>query len=81
MENNRAATRTQPNYFFVDKAVKNKIERIAKRLKVSKCELVKKAIEKYIVREEFRESRAMLIPHAEKAGCPTFYSKHPKYST
>jgi predicted transcriptional regulator len=52
----------------VDKALKNKIERVAKRLKVSKSELVKKAIEKYIVREEFRELRAMLIPYAEKAG-------------
>jgi len=52
----------------IDKALKNKIERVAKRLKVSKSEIVKKAIEKYIVREEFRELRAMLIPYAEKAG-------------
>jgi Ribbon-helix-helix protein, copG family. len=52
----------------VDKALKTKVERAAKRLKVSKSELVKKAIEKYIVKEEFRELRALLIPYAEKAG-------------
>jgi predicted transcriptional regulator len=52
----------------VDKALKSKVERAAKRLKVSKSELVKKAIEKYIVKEEFQELRALLIPYAEKAG-------------
>jgi metal-responsive CopG/Arc/MetJ family transcriptional regulator len=52
----------------VDKALKTKVERAAKRLKVSKSELVKKAIEKYIIKEEFNELRALLIPYAEKAG-------------
>lgn len=52
----------------VDKELKNKVERAAKRLRVSKSELVKKAIEKYIVKEEFEELRNMLIPYAEKAG-------------
>jgi metal-responsive CopG/Arc/MetJ family transcriptional regulator len=52
----------------LDKALKTKVERAAKQLKVSKSELVKKAIEKYIVKEEFRELRALLIPYAEKAG-------------
>ncbi|MBP7739075.1 MAG: ribbon-helix-helix protein, CopG family [Spirochaetes bacterium] len=52
----------------VDKALKNKVERAAKRLRVSKSELVKKAIEKYIVKEEFDELRNLLIPYAEKAG-------------
>jgi predicted transcriptional regulator len=52
----------------VDKALKIKVERAAKRLKVSKSELVKKAIEKYIAKEEFRELRNLLIPYAEKAG-------------
>ncbi len=52
----------------IDKALKTKVERAAKQLKVSKSELVKKAIEKYIVKEEFRELRALLIPYAEKAG-------------
>ncbi len=52
----------------VDKALKTKVERTAKRLKVSKSELVKKAIEKYIAKEEFRELRALLIPYGEKAG-------------
>jgi predicted transcriptional regulator len=52
----------------VDKALKTKVERAAKRLKVSKSELVKKAIEKYIVKEEFQDIRSLLIPYAEKAG-------------
>jgi metal-responsive CopG/Arc/MetJ family transcriptional regulator len=52
----------------VDKALKTKVERAAKRLKVSKSELVKKAIEKYIVKEELQDIRALLIPYAEKAG-------------
>jgi metal-responsive CopG/Arc/MetJ family transcriptional regulator len=52
----------------VDKALKTKVEKAAKRLKVSKSELVKKAIEKYIAKEELHELRALLIPYAEKAG-------------
>ncbi|OHD68240.1 MAG: CopG family transcriptional regulator [Spirochaetes bacterium RBG_16_49_21] len=52
----------------VDKALKTKVERAAKRLKVSKSELVKKAIEKYIVKEELQDIRALLMPYAEKAG-------------
>jgi metal-responsive CopG/Arc/MetJ family transcriptional regulator len=52
----------------VDKALKIKVERAAKRLKVSKSELVKKAIEKYIVKEELQDIRSLLIPYAEKAG-------------
>lgn len=52
----------------VDRALKMKVEKAAKRLKVSKSELVKKAIEKYIVKEEFQELRSLLVPHAEKAG-------------
>jgi predicted transcriptional regulator len=52
----------------VDKALKNKVERAAKRLHVSKSELVKMAIEKYIVKEEFNELRNILMPYAERAG-------------
>ena len=52
----------------VDKALKIKVERAAKRLRVSKSELVKKAIEKYIIKEEFDELRNLLMPYAEKAG-------------
>ncbi len=52
----------------VDKALKTKVEKAAKRLKVTKSELVKKAIEKYIAKEEFRELRSLLMPYGEKAG-------------
>lgn len=51
----------------VDKALKIKVERVVKRFKASKSELVKKAIEKYIGNKEFRELKALLIPYAEKA--------------
>ena len=52
----------------VDKALKTKVGKAAKRLKISKSELVKKAIEKYILHEEFYDLRTTLIPFAGKAG-------------
>ena len=52
----------------IDKTLKNKVDKTAKYFKISKSELVKKAIEKYIAHEEFHELRAILVPYAEKAG-------------
>ena len=52
----------------IDKKLKNKVEKTARQLSVSKSELVKKAIEKYISHEELSEIRSMLMPYAEKAG-------------
>ncbi|MCU0849510.1 MAG: ribbon-helix-helix domain-containing protein [Spirochaetes bacterium] len=52
----------------LDRALKTRVEKAAKRLHVSKSELVKKAIEKYIAKEEFHELRSLLMPYAEKAG-------------
>lgn len=52
----------------IDSKLKNKIEKTAIKFNVSKSELVKKAIEKYIVHEEFHELRSILVPYAEKAG-------------
>jgi metal-responsive CopG/Arc/MetJ family transcriptional regulator len=52
----------------LDKSLKDKVEKTAERLSVSKSELVKKAIEKYISHEELKEIRAMLVPYGEKAG-------------
>jgi len=52
----------------LDKALKDKISKTAKQFHISKSELVKKAVEKYIVHQEFHELREILIPYAEKAG-------------
>ncbi len=52
----------------IDKTLKQKVEKAADMLHVSKSELVKKAIEKYIAHEELRELRSILVPLGEKAG-------------
>ncbi|HPB83899.1 MAG TPA: ribbon-helix-helix protein, CopG family [Spirochaetota bacterium] len=52
----------------IDKGLKQKVDKAAKMLHVSKSELVKKAIEKYIAHENLKELRAILVPLGEKAG-------------
>jgi len=52
----------------LDKNLKNKIEKTATKLSVSKSELVKKAIEKYISHEELKDIRSVLVPLGEKTG-------------
>jgi metal-responsive CopG/Arc/MetJ family transcriptional regulator len=52
----------------IDKILKEKVEEAAVKYHVSKSELIKKAIEKYIAHEELREIRNLLVPRAEKAG-------------
>ncbi len=52
----------------IDKSLKDKVNNVAKHFHISKSELVKKAIEKYIAHQEFQEIREILIPYAEKAG-------------
>jgi len=52
----------------LDKNLKNKIEKTASKLSVSKSELVKKAIEKYISHEELKDIRSVLVPYGEKSG-------------
>jgi metal-responsive CopG/Arc/MetJ family transcriptional regulator len=52
----------------LDKKLKAKVEKAARKFKMSKSELVKLAIEKYIAHEELKELRSILVPYAEKAG-------------
>lgn len=52
----------------IDKTLKQKVAKAADMLHLSKSELVKKAIEKYIAHEELRELRSILVPLGEKAG-------------
>ena len=52
----------------IDKNLKNRVNKIASKLKISKSELVKKEIEKYIIHEEISSLRKIFIPKAEKLG-------------
>lgn len=52
----------------LEKELKDKLENAAKRFHVSKSELVKKALEKYIAHEELREIRSLLVAKAELQG-------------
>jgi len=52
----------------IEKNLKRKVQKTAEMLKVTKSELVKKAIEKYIAHEDLREIRSILVPYGEKAG-------------
>ncbi len=52
----------------IDRGLKQKVDKAAQMLHVSKSELVKKAIEKYIAHEELKELRNLLVPCGEKAG-------------
>ena len=52
----------------VNKGFKRTVEKAAEMLRVSKSELVKKAVEKYIAHEELRTIRTILVPYGEKAG-------------
>ncbi len=52
----------------IDKNLKQKVNKAAEMLNVSKSELIKKAIEKYIAHEELRQIRSILLPYGEKAG-------------
>lgn len=52
----------------IDKELKKSIARKALELNTTQSELVKKAIQKYIIHQEFQELREMLIPYAERAG-------------
>ena len=55
----------------IDSKLKDKINKSSKKFNVSKSELVKKAIEKYIAVQEFRELREKLLPYSEKTGILT----------
>jgi len=52
----------------IDGALKKRIEKAAKSAGVSKSEIVKKALERYLVRREFAELRARLVPYGEATG-------------
>ncbi len=48
--------------------LKKKIDTAAKKYKVSKSELVKNALEKFLLSEEFYSVREKLMPYAAKKG-------------
>lgn len=52
----------------LEKSLKNKVEKTAERLHITRSDLVKMAIQKYIIYEELESIRSMLIPRAQKMG-------------
>lgn len=52
----------------LDPQFKEKVESAAKKFRISKSELIKKALDKYIAHEELKELRTILVPYAEKSG-------------
>ncbi|HOF00673.1 MAG TPA: ribbon-helix-helix protein, CopG family [Spirochaetota bacterium] len=52
----------------IDSDLKKRIDESSKYYKISRSELVKKALEKYIAIQEFRDIRENLLPYAEKVG-------------
>jgi len=52
----------------IDPKLKNEVDRISEKMHISKSELVKKALEKYILHQEFSDIRETLLPYGEKAG-------------
>lgn len=52
----------------INTELKKSIEDAAKMYNVSKSEIVRKAIERYIIHKEFNELRSILMPYGEKSG-------------
>jgi len=52
----------------LDSKLKDRIEQASKLYHLSKSEIVKKAVEKYLLNKELNELRDILIPYSEKAG-------------
>jgi len=52
--------------------LKKKINRASRQYKLSQSEIVKRAVDKYLVSMEFLRLRSKLIPYAEKKG---YYSE------
>lgn len=62
----------------LDRALKQRLEKFAKKHRMNRSELVKKAIQRYINVQEFDELRERLVPKAEKAG---FFTDEDVYGT
>ena len=52
----------------IEKSMRRKIESAAKAFKLSKSEIVNRALDAYLLRREFYQMREFLSPYAEKAG-------------
>jgi metal-responsive CopG/Arc/MetJ family transcriptional regulator len=52
----------------ISSAMKNKLNSISRKYKLSKSEIVKTAVDKYLAVTEFREIRKRMMPYSEKAG-------------
>jgi metal-responsive CopG/Arc/MetJ family transcriptional regulator len=52
----------------ISSAMKNKLNSISRKYKLSKSEIVKTAVDKYLAVTEFQELRKRMMPYSEKAG-------------
>ena len=52
----------------IDKDLKKRINEASKLYAISKSEVVKRALNKYLLHRELEELRSLLIPYGEKSG-------------
>ena len=52
----------------IDKDLKKRINEASKLYAISKSEIVKRALNKYLLHRELEELRFLLIPYGEKSG-------------
>ena len=52
----------------IDKELKNRINEASKLYAISKSEIVKRALNKYLLHRELDELRSLLIPYGVKSG-------------
>ncbi len=52
----------------IDTDLKKRIDKMSKTHKVTKSDIVKRALNKYLLQEEFYDLRKRFIPKAQKAG-------------
>jgi metal-responsive CopG/Arc/MetJ family transcriptional regulator len=61
----------------INPILKKKLESISKKKHITKSEIINKALDKYLLHDEFYNLREKLVPYAEKAG---FYTDEDIYN-
>ncbi len=61
----------------INPILKKKLESISRKKHLTKSEIINKALDKYLLHDEFYNIRDSLVPYAEKAG---FYSDEDIYN-
>jgi metal-responsive CopG/Arc/MetJ family transcriptional regulator len=53
------------------KPIKQKLDKLTKLEQINRSDIVREALREYLVKQEFRRLRKMLVPEAEKRGIYT----------